>query len=164
MPRISRGERCKRAKAFKAEGGGSNDDGSSSSAGVVAQAKSNHDIASLHNKPKAGKSADPATGTAKKGSRRPPALAASSVSASSPGDGDSADVGKKRPRSENWEARHGSPEAPLGEVDQLVATIEKHDRFFSTMLDMIPEHLVLPAKEVPVSSYASKYMKVRFIG
>lgn len=46
-------------------------------------------------------------------------------------------------------------------VDGLVAAIGEHDRFFSTMLDMIPENLVLPAKEVPEAAYASKYMKVR---
>lgn len=45
-------------------------------------------------------------------------------------------------------------------VDELVATIQEHDQFFTRMLDMIPQHLVLPAKEVTESSYASKYMKV----
>lgn len=45
-------------------------------------------------------------------------------------------------------------------ADELVATIQEHDQFFSRMLDMIPQHLVLPAKEVTESSYASKYMKV----
>lgn len=46
-------------------------------------------------------------------------------------------------------------------ADELMATIQDYDQFFSRMLDMIPEHLVLPAKEVTESSYASKYMKVR---
>lgn len=72
----------------------------------------------------------------------------------------SEDIGKKRPRSEGAEeivAR--APQAPLV-VDELVATIENHDGFFSRLLDMIPEHLVLPAKEVAEASYASKYMKV----
>ena len=46
-------------------------------------------------------------------------------------------------------------------ADELMATIQEHDEFFSRMLDMIPEHLVLPAKEVTESSYASKYMKAR---
>lgn len=167
MPRTSsRAERSRRVKLLKAAGGGSNDDESSNGASVAAQAKLNHDIASLHNKPKAGRGADAATG--KKGSRRSstPASApgASSASASFPGGGGSIDAGKKRPRSESCEAVDGSSEAPDAKVDQLVATIEKHDRFFSTMLDMIPEHLVLPAKEVPLSSYSSKYMKVKFIG
>ena len=45
-------------------------------------------------------------------------------------------------------------------VDELMATIQEHDHFFSRMLDMIPEHLVLPTKEATESSYASKYMKV----
>lgn len=70
---------------------------------------------------------------------------------------------KKRPRSEveedDEEGEQGDSQ-PLV-VDELVATIQEHDQFFSRMLDMIPEHLVLPAKEVTESSYASKYMKAR---
>lgn len=71
---------------------------------------------------------------------------------------------KKRPRSESIdeveEASMEEEDGPPVEVDELVAAVGKHDRFFSRMLDMIPEHLVLPAKEVTESSYASKYMKV----
>lgn len=70
----------------------------------------------------------------------------------------------KRPRSQVEEVGEDEEEddaqAPVV-VDELVATIQVHDQFFSRMLDMIPEHLVLPAKEVTESSYASKYMKVR---
>lgn len=72
---------------------------------------------------------------------------------------------KKRPRSQVDEDDSGGEEEdgapPLVEADELMATIQEHDQFFSRMLDMIPEHLVLPAKEVAESSYASKYMKVR---
>lgn len=72
----------------------------------------------------------------------------------------------KRPRSrveevdEEDEEVDGSALAPVV-ADELTATIQDYDQFFSRMLDMIPEHLVLPAKEVAESSYASKYMKVR---
>lgn len=69
---------------------------------------------------------------------------------------------KKRPRSqveedEEEEREEGGRQSV---EDELVATIQEHDEFFSRMLDMIPEHLVLRAKEVAESSYASKYMKV----
>lgn len=69
---------------------------------------------------------------------------------------------KKRPRSQVDEEESGEEDdaQPLV-VDELMATIQDHDHFFSRMLDMIPEHLVLPAKEVAESSYASKYMKAR---
>ena len=69
---------------------------------------------------------------------------------------------KKRPRSQvdDEEEEDGEDDAQPVVVDELVATIQEHDQFFSRMLDMIPEHLVLPAKEVTESSYASKYMKV----
>lgn len=77
-----------------------------------------------------------------------------------------ADGGKKRPRSEvqpeEEEEEEQEEEGRPQIVDELVATIQHHDEFFSRMLDMIPEHLVLPAKEVAESSYASKYMKVRY--
>lgn len=69
----------------------------------------------------------------------------------------------KRPRSQVEEVAEDEEvddaQAPVV-VDKLVATIQDYDQFFSRMLDMIPEHLVLPAKEVTESSYASKYMKV----
>ena len=71
---------------------------------------------------------------------------------------------KKRPRSQVDEDASGEEDdggaQPLV-ADELMATIQEHDEFFSRMLDMIPEHLVLPAKEVTESSYASKYMKAR---
>lgn len=83
-------------------------------------------------------------------------------------DGGSTGKKKKRRRSEVLEGeeeeqqggqQHEKP-PPQVVVDELVATIQEHDHFFSRMLDMIPEHLVLPTKEVTESSYASKYMKV----
>lgn len=68
---------------------------------------------------------------------------------------------KKRPRSQVDEEESGEEgDAQPLVADELTATIQEHDQFFSKMLDMIPEHLVLPAKEVTESSYASKYMKV----
>lgn len=69
---------------------------------------------------------------------------------------------KKRPLSQVEEDEdEGKEEGGRPTVeDELVATIREHDEFFSRMLDMIPEHLVLRAKEVAESSYASKYMKV----
>lgn len=76
-----------------------------------------------------------------------------------------ADGGKKRPRSEVQPEEEEEKQEEEGRpqiVDELVATIQHHDEFFSRMLDMIPEHLVLPAKEAAESSYASKYMKVRY--
>lgn len=71
---------------------------------------------------------------------------------------------QKRPRSEveeDDEVEEKDEDSQPLVVDELVATIQEHDHFFSRMLDMIPEHLVLPAKEVTESSYASKYMKAR---
>lgn len=69
----------------------------------------------------------------------------------------------KRPRSQVEEVGEDEEaddaQAPVI-VDELVATIQEYDKFFSRMLDMIPEHLVLPSKEVTESSYSSKYMKV----
>lgn len=71
------------------------------------------------------------------------------------------DNGKKRPRSVRRN-RHREEEVKLPEtVNELATAIEEQDHYFSCVLDMIPEHLVLPAKEVPISSYASKYMKVK---
>ena len=75
---------------------------------------------------------------------------------------------KKRARSHTEEIEEvvegvewGQDELALeASSDELVATIQGHDRFFSLMLDMIPESLVLPAKQVSEPSYASKYMKV----
>lgn len=86
---------------------------------------------------------------------------------SSPGGGGGGAGGgrkKKRPRSqvgdgEPVEEDDAQPLVVAADADELMATIQEHDRFFSRMLDMIPEHLVLPAKEVVESSYASKYMK-----
>lgn len=164
MPRVSRGERSKRAKLLKSvkddanheNGSNSKDNTSSAAAKLAAQ-----DIASRH-KPKT----DTVVGA---GKGRPPAAIQmspgrhnSSTTVTVGGGG--VDSGKKRPRSESFDAGQKGvvSDAPVV-VDELVATIEKHDRFFSTMLDMIPENLVLPAKEVPVASYASKYMKVRFV-
>lgn len=78
---------------------------------------------------------------------------------SSPGRGEGGRK-KKRPRCEVDEEEAEEDEAQPVVADELVATIQEHDQFFSRMLDMIPQHLVLPAKEVTESSYASKYMKV----
>lgn len=155
MARASRAERTRRAKLLKSERDGANhENGSFGAAEVTAE-----DIASRH-KPKAEK-------VVAAGKRRPPAAMQtspgrhSSATATTVGGG-GVDSGKKRPRSESLDAGQQGvvSNAPVV-VDELVATIEKHDRFFSTMLDMIPEDLVLPAKEVPVASYASKYMKVQ---
>lgn len=87
--------------------------------------------------------------------------------ASAPGANFAGGGKKKRSRSETHEQEdleesaqeEGEEEEEPPQVDELVATIQEHDEFFSRMLDMIPEHLVLPAKEVTESSYASKYMK-----
>lgn len=72
--------------------------------------------------------------------------------------------GKKRPRShskdETDEEGHDNDPALPASSDKLVASIEAHDRFFSLMLDMIPESFVLPAKQPVESAYSSKYMKV----
>lgn len=72
--------------------------------------------------------------------------------------------GKKRPRShskeETDEEGHEDDPALPASSDKLVASIEAHDRFFSLMLDMIPESFVLPAKQPVESAYSSKYMKV----
>lgn len=83
-----------------------------------------------------------------------------------PADGGPSGKKKKRRRSEvleggGEEERGGQDQGPPQVVDELVATIQEHDQFFSRMLDMMPEHLVLPTEEVKESSYASKYMKVR---
>lgn len=82
-------------------------------------------------------------------------------------DGESTGKKKKRRRSEVLEGeeeeqggQQDEKPPPQVVVDELVATIQEHDHFFSRMLDMIPEHLVLPTKEATESSYASKYMKV----
>lgn len=72
--------------------------------------------------------------------------------------------GKKRPRSHSKEEvdKDGHEDDPAlpASSDKLVASIEAHDRFFSLMLDMIPESFVLPAKQTAESAYSSKYMKV----
>lgn len=82
-----------------------------------------------------------------------------------PTDTHSVSGGSKEKERENQRERSESngkiEPAASHAVDGLVAAIGEHDRFFSTMLDMIPENLVLPAKEVPEAAYASKYMKVR---
>ncbi|CAM9481426.1 unnamed protein product [Choristocarpus tenellus] len=44
-------------------------------------------------------------------------------------------------------------------ADALVVAIQGHDEYFSRLLDMIPENLILRPKEINESSYSSKYMK-----
>lgn len=75
----------------------------------------------------------------------------------------SAEGRKKRPRSGSQEGSVKVESGSTEDKDQLVAAIEEHDCFFSSVLNMIPEHLVLRAKEVPEAAYASKYIKVGLV-
>lgn len=154
----------KRGKALKLENGKNADNSRDITTTVpvaMREMKSNNEIACLHKKPQASKHALQAKGST---TRAIAAAVMPSAAASSLGGSSRLEVGKKRPRSEGWDADDGqdTPTVPAV-VDELVATIEEHDQLFSRMLDMIPQHLVLPAKEVPEVSYASKYMKVRIV-